>query len=210
MRTGSRGCAALLIFACASAGAAGSASPVHVIPPLADRPLDASEGEPIATAGFKVQGVTKHPELGISPASVQRLADGLFELISGGEALSIDAAMERAGEKRAPPVTGLTVGQLQLVAGQVALYLRSAGLPLAQAYVPVQEVGVDGIVQIDVVEAKLGKVVVEGAKHMPPSLIAASAKPLLTESLTRSRIESAMLTAQTLPGTSVVGTPSPS
>jgi hemolysin activation/secretion protein len=202
-----------LTFACASVGAAEpAASPappsaaVHVIPPLADRPLDASEGERIATAGFKVQGVTRHPELGVSPATVQRLADGLFELMSGGEPLTIDAAMERAGEKRAPPVAGLTVGQMQLAAAQVALYLRNAGLPLAQAYVPVQEVGVDGIVRIDVVEAKLGKIVVEGAKRMPPSLIAASAKPLLTESLTRGRIESAMLTAQTLPGTSVVGT----
>jgi hemolysin activation/secretion protein len=197
---------------CASGGAAetevppSSSAAVRVIPPLADRPLDASEGEPIATAGFHVQGVTPHPELGVSPASTQRLADGLFELMSGGEPLSIDAAMARARDKRAAPVAGLTVGQLQRVAEQIAVYLRNAGLPLAQAYVPVQEVGVDGIVRIDVVEAKLGKVVVEGARRMPPSLIAASAAPLIDAPLTRSRIESTMLTAQSLPGTSVVGT----
>lgn len=210
---GSWGCAVLLTFACASVGAAEPApspSPgtgeVRVIPPLAERPLDASEGEPIATTGFRVRGVTEHPDLGVSPESTQRLADGLFELISGGEALSIDAAMERAGEKRAAPVVGLTVGQMQRVSEQVAIYLRNAGLPLAQAYIPVQEVGVDGIVQIDVVEAKLGKVVVEGAKRMPPGLIAASARALKDSALTRDGIESAMLTAQTLPGTSVVGT----
>ncbi|HKY22519.1 MAG TPA: ShlB/FhaC/HecB family hemolysin secretion/activation protein [Vicinamibacterales bacterium] len=127
-------------------------------------------------------------------------------MIAGGEPLTINSAMERAGEKRAAPVVGLTVGQLQRVAEQVAIYLRNSGLPLAQAYIPVQEVGVDGIVLIDVVEAKLGKVVVEGAKRMPPKLIAASANPLLDAPLTRTRIESTMLTAQSLPGTSVIGT----
>ncbi|MGH8516954.1 MAG: ShlB/FhaC/HecB family hemolysin secretion/activation protein, partial [Panacagrimonas sp.] len=126
--------------------------------------------------------------------------------MASGEPLTINAAMERAGEKRAAPVVGLTVGQLQRVAEQVAIYLRNSGLPLAQAYIPVQEVGVDGIVTIDVVEAKIGKVVVEGAKRMPPRLIAASATPLMGSALTRNRIESAMLTAQTLPGTSVTGT----
>lgn len=212
MRRGSWGCVALLIFACAAVAAAEPAPPapsrgdVRVIPPLADRPLDASEGEPLATAGFFVKGVGDHPELGVSPASTQRLADGLFELISGGEPLSVSAALARGGEKRAAPVVGLTVGQLQRVAEQVAIYLRNAGLPLAQAYIPAQEVGVDGIVRIDVVEAKLGKVVVEGARRMPPSLIAASASPLLDGPLSRRRIESTMLVAQTLPGTSVVGT----
>lgn len=211
MRTGSWCCAALLSFVCAPLGAAetppsGSTAAVRVIPPLSERPLEATEGDPIATAGFRVQGVTKHPELGVSPASVQRLADGLYELIAGGEPLTINSAMERAGEKRAAPVVGLTVGQLQRVAEQVAIYLRNSGLPLAQAYIPVQEVGVDGIVLIDVVEAKLGKVVVEGAKRMPPKLIAASANPLLDAPLTRTRIESTMLTAQSLPGTSVIGT----
>ena len=211
MRTGSWCCAALLSFVCAPLGAAepppsGTAAAVRVIPPLSERPLDASEGDPIATAGFRVQGVTKHADLGVSPASVQRLADGLYELIAGGEPLTINSAMERAGEKRAAPVVGLTVGQLQRVAEQVAIYLRNSGLPLAQAYIPVQEVGVDGIVLIDVVEAKLGKVVVEGAKRMPPKLIAASANPLIDAPLTRKRIESTMLTAQSLPGTSVIGT----
>lgn len=181
-------------------------APTRVIPPLAERPLDISEGERIATTGFRVRGVNRHPDLGISPFSTQRLADGLYELIAGGEALSVDAALERAGEKRAPSVTGLTVGQMQLVAEQIAIYLRNAGLVLAQAYVPVQAVDVDGVVSIDVIEAKLGKVVVEGAKRMPPALIAASADDLLDAPLTRQRIESALLTAQTLPGTSVLGT----
>ena len=177
-----------------------------MIPPLSDRPLDATEGDPIATAGFAVRGVGTHPGLGVSPASAQRVADGLFELVSSGEPLSVDAAMERAGEKRAAPVIGLTVGQLQQVAEQIAIYLRTSGLPLAQAYIPVQEIGVSGIVTIDVIEATLGKVVVEGNKRMPTWLITNSAHSLQRAPLTRGRIESAMLTAQTLPGTSILGT----
>lgn len=173
MRTGFWSCVALLVLtfsarAADEAPAPASANPpLRVIPPLSDRPLDATEGDPIATTGFVVRGVSKHPELGISPFTAQRVADGLFELISSGEPLSVDVAMERAGEKRAASVIGLTVGQLQKVAEQVAIYLRTSGLPLAQAYIPVQEIGVDGVVAIDVIEAKLGKVVVEGNKRMP-------------------------------------------
>jgi hemolysin activation/secretion protein len=185
---------------------AAAQSPVRVIPPMAERPLDITEGDRIATTGFRVRGVTAVPELGISPASVQRLADGLYELIASDEPLSIDAALARAGERRAPSIAGLTVGQMQKVAEQIALHLRGAGLVLAQAYVPVQEVDVDGLITIDVMDAKLGKVVVEGAKRMPPSLIAASADPLQDGPLTKDRIESAMLSAQTLPGTAVLGT----
>lgn len=207
MRIRSWSCVGLLIWSCA-VGAQGSGSdrPSQTIPPLAERPLEITEGDRIATAGFRVRGVNQHDELGVSPLSAQRLADGLFELIANGEPLSIEVAMQRAGSERAPAVTGLTVGQMQLVAEQIAVYLRNAGLVLAQAYVPVQEVAADGIVAIDVLEAKIGNIVVEGAQRMPPALIAASADPLLDEPLTRDSIESALLMAQTLPGTSVLGT----
>lgn len=200
---------ALVLAGCgvASAQSGGDhARPVRVIPPLADRPLDINEGDRIATTGFRVRGVSRIPELGISPFSVQRLADGLYEQISNGDPLSVEGALERAGEKRGAPVVGLTVGQMQAVAEQVAMYLRQSGLVLAQAYVPVQEVAADGIVNIDVVEAKLGRVLVEGARRMPPALIAASADDLKEGPLTRERIESALLIAQTLPGTAVLGT----
>lgn len=183
-----------------------AADSARVIPPMAERPLDISEGARIATTGFRVRGVTAHPELGISPEGVQQLADGLFALLASGEALSIEAAMQRADDKPTAPVAGLTVGQMQQVAERLAEHLRAAGLVLAQAYVPVQEVGVDGVVAIDVIEARLGKVVVEGAKRMPTALIAASANSLKDAPLTREHIESALISAQTLPGTAVLGT----
>lgn len=188
------------------AQAAGDQSRSAYIPPLSDRPLDISEGDKIATTGFRVRGVTHHPELGVGPFTAQRLVDGLYQLIASGETLSVQAALDRAGERRAPPVTGLTVGQMQLVAAQLAQYLRDSGLVLAQAYVPVQTVSSDGVVAIEVLEGKLGKVVVEGSKRMPAALIAASANSLHGDALTRQNIESALLTAQNLPGTAVQGT----
>lgn len=206
MRTGSCwGLGAFFLVASALAQEAPK-TPVQVIPPLSERPLDVSEGDLIAVTGFRVRGVNRHPDLGIGPFNAQRLADGLYQLIASGQALSVSAAMDRAGERRAPVVTGLTVGQMQLVAAQIALYLRDSGLVLAQAYVPVQTVDVDGLIVIEVLEGQLGKVVVEGAQRMPAALIAASADSLAGESLTRERIESALLTAQTLPGTAVQGT----
>lgn len=211
MRTGSWSCLALLVLSFAASAAKEASvpankSPLRVIPPLSERPLEVSEGEAIATSGFRVRGVGEHPELGINPEKTQRLADGLFELASSGDTLSVEAALSRAGEKRAERSVGLTVGQLQKVAEQIAVYLRANGLPLAQAYVPVQEIAADGIVAIDVIEAKLGKIVVEDAKRMPPALIAASARTLKDAPLSRGSIESAMLKAQTLPGTAVTGT----
>lgn len=206
MRTGSCWSFSLLFVVASAAAVEPPKSPVQVIPPLSERPLDASEGEVIAVTGFRVRGVSAHPELGIGPHTAQRLAEGLYQLAASGEALSVEVAMERAGQRRAPVVTGLTVGQMQLVAAQVAQYLRDSGLVLAQAYVPVQTVDVDGTVIIEVLEGQLGKVVVEGAMRMPAALIGASASSLKGQALTRERIESALLTAQTLPGTAVQGT----
>lgn len=176
------------------------------IPPLSERPLDASEGARLATSGFRVRGVTPHPELNIGPLQVQRLADALFQQIANGQPLSAKTALDRAGKPGAPTVVGLTVGQMQLVSAQIAQFLRDSGLVLAQAYVPVQTVAADGIVAIEVLEGKIGKIVVEGNKRMPAALIAASANSLKGDALTRENIESALLTAQNLPGTSVQGT----
>lgn len=197
------GLAAALATLVAGSGVALAAD---VIPPAADRPLGLDDGPKIATSGFRVRGVGNHPDLGVTPDSVQTLANRLYAQVSLGSQPSWESAQQMAKPPANAPIAGLTIGQMQLVAEQIAVYLRQQGLVLAQAYVPVQGVGADGVVLVDVLEGKLGKVVVEGDSRLPKDLVAASATPLETRALTKANIETALLTAQTFPGSTVSGT----
>lgn len=87
-------------------------------------------------------------------------------VITGNEALSYDeirpALPEGAGE--------LTLGELRETADRVTALYRSKGFALAFAYLPAQDVK-EGVVEIAVVEGKIGRVLVEGNSHFTSNFI---------------------------------------
>ena len=143
----------------------------------------------VPTRGFRIGGVGEHPRRGITPGSIQALLDERFRALAGD-----------ADE------VALDFDQLQDVAKDVTAAYREAGFVVATAYVPVQTVGADGIVALEVLEGRVGRVLVEGNRRVRSSAIAAPARRLEGRSLHRDEVDTALLTMRDLPGvgTSVV------
>jgi hemolysin activation/secretion protein len=99
---------------------------------------------------------------------------------------------------------GLTIGQIQLVADVVRGYFRDRGFFLAQAIIPAQEV-VDGVVEIRVLEGRLGRAIAQGNEMYTEEVITAPFSELEGEIVTESNILGPLLRAQDLPGLTVAG-----
>ncbi|MGY1411068.1 ShlB/FhaC/HecB family hemolysin secretion/activation protein [Luteimonas sp. A611] len=156
-------------------------APAVEVPALRDRATATQATVP--TRGFRISGVGAHPRRGITPASMQALLDERFRTLAGGAA----------------EIT-LDFDQLQDVATEVTAAYRKAGFVVATAYIPVQTVGADGVVALDVLEGRLGRVLVEGNRRVRSSAIAAPARRLEGRSLHRDEVDTALLTMRDLPG----------
>jgi len=99
---------------------------------------------------------------------------------------------------------GLTIGQIQGVADAVRGYFRERGFFLSQAIIPAQEV-VDGVVEIRVLQGRLGQAVAEGNEMYTDEVITAPFAELEGEIVTESNILGPLLRAQDLPGLNVSG-----
>lgn len=71
----------------------------------------------------------------------------------------------------------LTLQQLEELARQISAHYQANGYPVSQAIVPAQTIK-DGIVTIQVVEARLGKVVLDNQSRASTSLLQATLAPL--------------------------------
>ena len=113
---------------------------------------------PIAQAQAPVQGLPAAP----TPAAMFRLAD---VRLNGAQALS-DEELQRITR----PYIGreVTLGDLESLAQAITAQYRARGYFLAQAVVPVQVVK-DGIVEISVIEGRIGKIEVLVAPDAPIS-----------------------------------------
>ncbi|WP_414655881.1 ShlB/FhaC/HecB family hemolysin secretion/activation protein [Frateuria sp.] len=167
-----------------------AAIPAAAVPPLREREAAAAQEQTLAVRGFRVQGVGAHVEDGITPATVQALADEQFATLSGGTGKSVQA----------------NFSQLQQVADRITDRYRKAGYIVATAYVPAQDVGQDGIVRLEVLEGTIGKVVVKGTSRYRPGVIAAPAEQLKGQPLRKQDVDSALLYARDLPGVAVSST----
>lgn len=165
-----------------------AAAATNVLPSVPKR-QDAPDTR-IAVRGFAVQGVGQHARQGITPASMQKLADAEFAKLGGSAAQP----------------ASLDFDQLQGVADALTKRYRSAGFIVANAYLPAQTVGQDDIVHIDVLEGRIGKIEVQGTKHYRPWVIAASADKLRGKPLLKSDVDTALLYDRDLPGVSVTST----
>lgn len=189
---GSAAMAAAPAVAAAAAPAPTGAPPLaeNVVPPLRDRDTDDAQTQQIAVSGFRVRGVGNHADADITPASIQALADAQYKELGGA-----------AGQP-----AKLDFMQMQEVVDKITERYRKAGFIVATAFLPAQTVGDDRIIQIEVLEGSIGKIVVKGAKRYYPGVIAASAEKLKGKPLRKSAIDTALLYDRNLPGVSVTST----
>ena len=159
------------------------------IPPVVDRPFDPDSGDRMLVKGFVVDGVIPNPRLGLTPETAQAAADAAF-------------ARETSGASEAR----MTVGRMVRVADAVTTFYRSRGYLVAKAILPVQTIGPDSIVHIEVIEGKIAEVVVEGAKDYSVGILRRPSAALVGTSPQRDPVETAVLYTQDYPGVRIFGT----
>lgn len=140
---------------------------------------------PIAVQAIRVTGVGDHPREQIDPARLQALADARLRALGGG---TLPAQ--------------LSFAQLQQIADTLTQAYRQAGFLVARAYLPVQTLGLDQVVEIRVVEGRVGKITVEGTRRYDDRLIASPALALQGQILRQQDLQSALLYTRDLPGVS--------
>jgi hemolysin activation/secretion protein len=159
------------------------------IPPVSDRPFDPESGPKVLVRGFVVDGVMPNADAGITQQTVQAAADAAFMRETGGT-----------------PEGRMTVGHMVKVSDEVTTFYRKQGYLVAKAFLPVQTIGNDALVHIQVIEGKVAEVVVEGAKSYSPNILRKPAASLIGNVPTRDEVESALLYAQDYPGVRLFGT----
>ena len=155
---------------------------VFAVPRVVDRPLDVDAGNKVVVSQFKLVGAVDRPQQKIKVADVQALVD----------------------KKRAERPQGFTVGRLQEVATAVTQYYRGKGLILAQAFIPVQDVQ-GGVVNIQIMEGTLGRVVMEGNKKYSTDVLSKPFEDLIGKPVTKEAVESALLHLTDYPGLGLFG-----
>ena len=163
-------------------------APGNVVPPVRDR--DTAPVQKIAVSGFRVTGVADHADLGVTPASIQALADAQYRKLAGNASGPVELGFE----------------DMQGVADKIVERYRTAGFIVSNAFLPAQTVGPDQIVEIRVLEGKIGKIIVKGTKRYRPEVISASAQKLRGKPLLKTDVDSALLYARDLPGVTVAST----
>ncbi|HUA79172.1 MAG TPA: ShlB/FhaC/HecB family hemolysin secretion/activation protein, partial [Dyella sp.] len=169
------------------AALASAPSTAGVVPPVSQRE---SSAQKIAVRGFRIDGVGDHPEAGITFDSIQALVNDQYRKLGGS-----------AGH---PAM--LSFAQMQDVADKVTERYRKAGFIVADAFLPAQTIGSDQMVQIQILEGRVGRIIVKGNKRYYASVIAAPAQQLRDKPLQKSTVDSALLYVRDLPGVTVAST----
>lgn len=159
------------------------------IPAVADRPFDPDSGDRILVKGFVVEGVTPNPAMGVTQETAQAAANAAFLQETGGQ-----------------PEARLTVGRMVRVSDAVTTFYRSKGYLVAKAFLPVQTVGPDSVVRIQVIEGRISEVVVEGAKSYTVGVLRRPSENLVGTIPQRDPVETAVLYTQDYPGVRLFGT----
>lgn len=158
------------------------ADEVLEVPALIDRPLDIDEGPKVVVEAFELVGAVERPEHDIHLPEIKTILE----------------------EKRQERPEGFTIGRLDEVADAVTRYYRERGLILAQAVIPVQTVE-DGVVKVEVIEGRLGRILTEGNTMYDAELLKEPFEDLVGRPVTKAEVEAALLTLTDFPGLSVFG-----
>jgi len=188
------------------------------------------EGERTFVRSIILRGVIDHPSAGISLSGVRNLVEKYHSLGKEAEGGVTDKSTQtqttqdqNQTEEDAKAVEGgrtkkeieqdpyavildahLTIGQLQAIAGDITNYYRKNGFILAQAYVPEQKV-VNGDVAIQILEGKLGHVVVENNELYGRRMLLKPFTGSLGQPVYKQAVESSLLRLTDYPGLSVFG-----
>jgi len=107
------------------------------------------------------------------------------------------------------PGVALSLGELRALAARITEHYRSAGYFLAQAYLPAQDIR-DGVVTIDVLEGRYGKVVVRNRARLADRVVDAPLAGLDAGApITIAPLESRLLRLSDIPGVAVTSTLAP-
>lgn len=164
---------------------------VPVLPAAAQQvpavvPVAAEAPTALEIRGLRVTGVGEHPGQGVTPDSMQAVADAWFiQAANGAEVAMLDFA------------------QLQAAADAVTAAYRQAGFLVSLAYLPQQSIGADRVLEIRVMEGRLGKVIVQGNQRYQELTVGGIARDLVGHPVRKAAIETALLYARDLPGVSV-------
>lgn len=94
----------------------------------------------------------------------------------------------------------LTLANLDALAEQISAAYRKAGYPLTRAYVPAQTIQ-DGVVELDVIEARYGKVVLENHSSVSDRTLDATLAPLQSGApVSNGPLERSLLLLSDIPG----------
>lgn len=152
------------------------------VPAVIDRPFEIDEGPKVSVSQFRILGGKDMPKFKIKLAEI--------------EALLADAVAAKP--------EGFTIGQMEETKDLVTQYYREKGLILAQAVLPVQTVP-GGVVDLQVYEGVLGRVVAEGNNSYSEGMLAKPFSHLIGKPVTKDEIEAALLGLTDFPGLSVFG-----
>ncbi|MDZ7736353.1 MAG: ShlB/FhaC/HecB family hemolysin secretion/activation protein [Gammaproteobacteria bacterium] len=158
------------------------AEEVLEVPALIDRPLDIDEGPKVVVEKFELAGAVERPEHDVRLSEIKTILE----------------------EQRQQRPEGFTIGRLDEVADAVTQYYRERGLILAQAVVPVQTVE-DGVVKVEVIEGRLGRILTEGNAMYDADLLREPFEDLIGKPVTKAEVEAALLTLTDFPGLSIFG-----
>ena len=152
------------------------------VPPVIERPFSEDEGERLQVRRFELLNMVTDPNRGISQEEIQSLL--------------------RDFQAKYPE--GLTISRLQQSADLISRYYRERGYILAQAILPVQTVE-DGVVRIELLEGRLGRILVEGNRIYSKDLLRDEFAPLLGRAVRHGEVEERLITLSGLPGLTVFG-----
>lgn len=161
-------------------------------PPLAPPPLEPEVPQ---------INIENRPELKSSGATI-RVRVTKF-VVTGSKSYDAETlrSIVKEGEGRE-----LTLDQIKAWADQITLFYRSKGFGAAWAYIPVQTLK-DGIVEIAVVEARVGKLLVGGNKVYSSSFILSHLSPVQDdETLSLDELERGLFSLNEYPGLRVQAT----
>jgi hemolysin activation/secretion protein len=98
----------------------------------------------------------------------------------------------------------LTLSQLGWIVARITEYYRSHGYPLARAIIPVQSIR-DGIVRIQIIEARYGQIVLDNQSRVVDPLLQATLASLQTgQAINNALLNHALLLLADIPGVAVV------
>jgi hemolysin activation/secretion protein len=105
--------------------------------------------------------------------------------------------------------TRLDLSQLSQLAGRITEHYRSRGYPLARAIIPAQTVR-DGIVRIEVIEARYGSVKLDNRSHASSALLQETLSPLRSgQHVQQADLDRVLLLLADIPGVAVGATLKP-